>query len=110
MGRSGQRCHIWLVDLVTLFLRDTASVQVQTRRSASKQDTAYACAAFLALRPRPVACLLDNSLTLHACPLHRLKWIVRGSGEAKLTVDFQRAGTLEVAVEVDGDATLAAAM
>ena len=74
------------------------------------KDAAYVCAAFLALCPRHVSCLLNISLTLHVYSLHRLEWIVRGSGEAKLTVDFQRAGTLEVAVEVDGDATLAAAM
>jgi hypothetical protein len=44
------------------------------------------------------------------CRSIRLEWIVQGSGEAKLTVDFQRAGVTEVTVDIDGDAAPLAAM
>lgn len=39
-----------------------------------------------------------------------MEWIVKGSGEAVLTVDFQRAGVVSETVAVDGSATPSAAM
>ena len=40
----------------------------------------------------------------------RLEWIVKGSGEATLSVDWQRAGTLSTSAAVDGTANPAAAL
>ena len=40
----------------------------------------------------------------------QMEWIVKGSGEAVLTVDFQRAGVVSETVAVDGSATPSAAM
>lgn len=40
----------------------------------------------------------------------QMEWIVQGTGEAVLTVDFQRAGVVTATVAVDGSANPTAAM
>lgn len=60
-----------------------------------------------------LVCIFGHSLGNWRCNMYagdRLEWIVRGSGEAKLTVDFQRGGILGIVVDIDGDAQPMAAI